>query len=384
MASGISGEELRLRSCRSFTCGAVRRCGALYVLAAGVLFAAAWARAEAPRLVIPVNAGAPRVDGDLDEAFWAGAALTGRFADAASGEEAEPAVMARVASGPEAIYVAFVCERAAEGERLAVELAPDAAFAPAGGEAGEGAAEAARDAPRVVRVVVTLRGEVSVEGAGLKATAGVRLLPGGAAVEVRIPFEGLVAADRTPRGGDLWAAELKRMSGDRTAVWARSGGEALPRGDWVFVAQNLLGDGGFEKWDKGRPVGWEITVPGPEKPRPAPVARETDLAVEGEAACRVLYREKAEVRPAAKPVLRNGACYALSLVICLQPDPATQARATLSAAPHKTRDFDAPIEITRAAMPFRAQADHVEPAFVISGKSGAVIIDDFRLEMTRP
>jgi hypothetical protein len=351
-----------------------------------VLLATKAARTEPPQIVLSRIEPAPVIDGSLAEAFWEKAAVTAAFVSARTGQSVEPATMARAALAADALCVGFICAGDIQDERLTIEIWPRAAFARTPAAAGQDKPDnAARPTPAdPIRIEVSAEAAVSVSGAAVKPVAAVQRLPGGATVEVRIPFRDLLPKDLQPRPGDLWAANLNRVRGEDVALWSPPADGAPAPGLWVLDRSNLLENGGTEAWDLGTPVGWRIETVAEGQSRPTPAVRDTDFAIEGQAACRVAYRGRLELRPSRRVEVRRGAWYRLSAVLLVQPSPDTQAKCSLSAAPSKTGEFDAPLELTRVDMPFQASDDHVEPALVVMGPAGVVVVDDFRLEMTLP
>jgi len=358
---------------------------------AALLCGTAAAGGEAERIVVPIAETGPVLDGDMGEAFWQKAGVTRRFVGSGTGRPSEPPSFAKVATGPKALFVAFVCLEGVEGEPFLIELDPRVAFG--AGESADEPADRADDpeqkpplsrAYRRIRVTARLDGQSEVQGAGPKAVAAAKALPGGMTVEVRLPYEAITGSDLVPRRGDLWAANLRRGLGEKETAWMRPTEKGPPPGDWVFGEANFIANGDAEEWAKRAPVGWTLTNRIGEKETAAVAFRETDIVVGGSRAVRVRYRDRLAVRPSARIPLRPGANYCLSALLLFRPAPGTKVTPTFSAAPSKTRAFDAPDEVVRVRMPFRAEAPHVEPALIVEGMGGVVFIDDFRLEMVRP
>ena len=348
-------------------------------LALALVGAAACAMAQAgqARTTAPIHRLGPKVDGFLSDPFWDDAGVTSRFIARGSAEPASPATVAKLAATHDALYVGFVCADLEPQEVVVVELAPYAAL-PLDGAARPGASRG------VVRLVAGVDGSVKALCGKAKATCAVQRLKGGGTFEIRVPFAGLVPQHLAPRRGDLWAANFRRNQGEDADMWAVPTEKRPVAGTIAFAGANLMENGGAEAWEKMRPKGWSLVNWADGKSTRAMCLREPQLAVEGQMACRVLYRGKLEVRPAGRLALRKGALYRLSLTLTLQPDPGTKAVATLSAAPNKTGTFTPPNGALQVDMPFRAKADHAEPAVIVCGRSGAAIIDNFRMEMVLP
>ena len=373
-------------------CAAVATCGA----AAGA--EPEPQAAKRARLTLPILKGAPALDGDLSDAFWGAAAVTGRFVNPDTGQPATASTVAKVAATSEALYLGFLCLDAQPKERLEIRLYPMAAFGPSAaaptettpkgappkGKAKVSAKPVAPDWRRCVRIAVSTVAKPRVRGATTRVSAAWRRLAGGVTVEVRIPLKGLVPKSLLPRRGDLWAANLARRSGDTSSFWSCPRDVTDPMaaaGSWVFGAASLLANGGAELWRQGAPKGWRLEA---LPPRKVLATRDWGGAIEGTTACRVIYRGRLMVRPALRVALRPGAMYRLSVALHVQPGSSVPVTATLSAAPSKAGRFQPAAQPMRVDMPFRAKADFAAPALTLVGKRGAVVIDDFRLEMMRP
>lgn len=385
-----------------------------------LLAAASVAAAPAGRLVAPLLAEGPGADGALGAEFWNKSASTGLFVRPGTGERAQPPVMARVAAAGNAVLFAFSGTGSPDGAAFTIRLWPRAAFGtgtnreaepdgegdpaeegqvapePAGNNAPQpGDAPGEDDKPRPATagplgpafiIRVDGKGAVQVEGEGTSAKAVAALRPGGYSLEVSIELpEGF-----RPLPGDMWLASVERTAGGR-GVWllppdeARAAPVEIPApatpAQLFFGRSNLLDNGGFEDWQRGGPTGWALE--GPEGAK-AVAFPERNRVFEGRAACRVLYRKSAQVRHPRPIALRKGAHYQLRLAIWALPDPGDAPEAELAAAPHKARTFTPPQGLAVVTMPFRAEEGHAEVSLTVRGSSGAVVIDDFRLEMALP
>lgn len=383
--------------------------------------AAASAASPAGRMVVPLLDEGPTVDGSLGGAFWGQSASTGLFVRPGTDQRSDPPVMARVAAAGRAVYFGFAGAGSPDSHVYSIRLWPRAAFgaAPKADAEPEGEDEPNRDgqappedegqdAPRPpdaaddeakpapaplgplgpeIVVRVGGGGGVQVEGEGAAAKAGVMARPGGYALEVGVELpEGC-----RPRPGDMWLAAVERVAGGRGA-WLLPPDEArvapaeepargTPTAQLFFGRSNLLDNGGFENWQRGLPADW--TLEGPEGAR-AVAFPERRRVFEGGTACRLMYRESVQMRHARRVALRKGAHYELRLAIWALPDPGDAPEAELSASPHKTRTFNPPQGWAVVAMPFQAKEDYAEVALTLRGRSGALVVDAFRLEMALP